>query len=105
MTTRLAHCILCEKRVKCRQLCSAHYYQAYREGNLPPREDLTICKVCGGRAVARDMCDAHYHQFRRKVLNRGNKISAGPCSDGLNHSWGGGDVCRICGVDRPEGWT
>lgn len=105
MTSRLPHCLECDRKVVARQLCSKHYIAAKRRGELPSKEYKKDCEICGAETVARDLCPAHYQQFRRKVMGKGNRVSAGPCTETEYHHWSVRGTCLVCGVDRPEGWT
>lgn len=105
MPSRLAHCLECERKVVSRGLCSKHYIAAKRKDQLPPKEFAKNCNICGDETIARDLCWKHYQQYRRQVLGKNLRVSAGPCLDGPNHRWSVRKTCLVCGVDRPEGWT
>ena len=86
-----------------------HYSQQYRARlmqNTPAPEPVypAECSECGQPVKARGLWMRHYQQFRRSFMGKGRRVSAGACIDGKPHPWADG-VCRICGVQRPIGWT
>lgn len=99
-------CSKCEKPAKIGKLCATHYSQEYR-ARLARGEDTSrprqVCQ-CGLEAHARGLCKAHYQAWRRSTTGKGKRVSAGLCTDGRAHPWAEGR-CRICGMDRPEGWV
>ncbi len=102
-------CNQCEKPARAAGLCMTHYSQQYRARrvqNTPAPEPVypAECSECGQPVKARGMCMRHYQQFRRSFMGKGRRVSAGACTDGKPHAWGDG-ACRLCGVQRPIGWT
>lgn len=102
-------CNQCEKPARAAGLCMTHYSQQYRARlvqNKPAPEPVypAECSECGQPVKARGLCMRHYQQYRRAFTGKGKRVPVGVCVDGKPHPWADG-VCRICGIDRPVGWT
>lgn len=68
MARRTCEATECERAVYVRGLCSRHYKQQQRHGEVQPERVRAPCAVagCGRVAVTRGWCDGHYLRWSRQ---------------------------------------